>query len=49
VSEPCDEGGEAPCFAHLFEDEEAGELEAEAESPARPAGNAGGRAAVADG
>ena len=45
MSDPCDEGGEAPCFAHLFE-EEQGDEEA---TPEGSAGNAGGRPVVADG
>lgn len=30
VVEPCDEGGEAPCFAHLLEDESSDETSDEA-------------------
>jgi hypothetical protein len=30
VVEPCDEGGEAPCFAHLLEDESSDETSGEA-------------------
>jgi hypothetical protein len=29
VVEPCDEGGEAPCFAHLLEDESSDETSGE--------------------
>jgi hypothetical protein len=48
MSHPGDEGGEAPCWAHLLEEEHE-DADAEADAPDGPAGNAGGRAAVADG